>query len=205
MIERPEDSYPVKLNLPGDEQVFELFACACGDVRQRIWDGVMQEVADELCNGDVAELTSAVVYGLINYSANITAIPADQWAAIETQTWDGAFKTRIKCDRIEHGLAATWRAYTERFPEGHYLPPADDDDDDEPEGLATFKLARSLLGQRVRVSLSNEADDKQSVAVGRLLSIADSGELIIEDDSGFAHYAWPMLDIVALPDGGLEL
>jgi len=121
---------PVRLSLPGDETVFGMFACSCGDERRATWDQVTQDVADELCGGDVGELATAVVYGLIRYSATITGIPADQWAAVESATWDNAFRTRIQCDRIEHGLAATWLAYTQRFPEGQYLPPDDEEDSD---------------------------------------------------------------------------
>lgn len=58
----------------------------------------------------------------------------------------------------------------------------------------TFRRARELLGKQVRVFLTRDGDP-QAVATGRLLSIATSGELVIEDDMGFLHYAWPLLDI----------
>ena len=133
MIERPESSYPVKLNLPGDDQAFELFACSCGAERTAVWEGLLAEVTEELTTQYRGSFLTAVVYGLTRYSATITGIPADQWAAIETATWDGAFRTRIQCDQIEHGLAATWRAYTERFPSGSYVPPDEDGDEDGDE------------------------------------------------------------------------
>lgn len=108
----------------------ELFACSCGDERKAQWDAHLAEVIGELKTTPDLFL-SAVVYGLINYSAEITGMPADQWAAICAGTYDGTFAVRIQCDRLEHGLAAVWRAFTERFPDGHYTPTLDDDDDEE--------------------------------------------------------------------------
>lgn len=54
----------------------------------------------------------------------------------------------------------------------------------------TFNKARTLLGEQVEVSL-----DGQTVVAGRLLTVSDSGEVVLVDEAGFHHYCWPMLDI----------
>lgn len=66
------------------------------------------------------------------------------------------------------------------------------------DGSGEFAKARSLLGRQVKVWLSYHDLDPQSVAEGRLMAIADSGEIVIQDDSGFLHYCWPMLSIEAI-------
>lgn len=54
-----------------------------------------------------------------------------------------------------------------------------------------------LLGQQVRVKL----DDKVVLIEGKFLSFSDGGEFVIQDESGFLHYCWPMLEVVAVtPD-----
>jgi hypothetical protein len=117
----------------GDPDVRTMY-CSCGAERAARCDAMLQKVADELCEGDVARIASAVVYSLQNYSASITGIPSDMWSAVEAATYDGAFSTRIECDLIEHGLAGTWLAFKERFPEGIYGHVDDDDDDDDDDG-----------------------------------------------------------------------
>lgn len=49
-----------------------------------------------------------------------------------------------------------------------------------------------MLGTQVRVKL-----DENVLVEGRLLTYGDSGEFTIEDDSGFVHHCWALLDIVA--------
>lgn len=53
-----------------------------------------------------------------------------------------------------------------------------------------FDRARTLLGERVVVSL-----DDQAVVTGMLLTVSDGGEVVLVDDMGFHHYCWPLLDI----------
>ena len=36
------------------------------------------------------------------------------------------------------------------------------------------------------------------VARGTLLAIEDTGQVVIQDEMGFAHYCWPMLTIKKL-------
>jgi hypothetical protein len=86
-------------------------------------------VCAEIADGNPARLLSAVVYGLMShYDAEITGIPSDQWAAIIAETHDRVFRTRIECDLLEHGIAGTWRAFQERFPDGYSAPPEEDPD-----------------------------------------------------------------------------
>ena len=63
---------------------------------------------------------------------------------------------------------------------------------ERPPGLVP---AIDLLGEQVVVFLTRPPHDEQSIARGQLLKVADSGEVVVMDDMGFCHYAWPMLDI----------
>ncbi len=57
---------------------------------------------------------------------------------------------------------------------------------------------RSLLGKQVEVLLQREGPQGQPaqvVARGQLLAFEDSGQVAVEDDMGFVHYCWPMLEI----------
>jgi len=49
-----------------------------------------------------------------------------------------------------------------------------------------------LLGKQVIVTLQ---DSPKVIARGRLLRFGDDGEFVLQDDEGFVHYAWPMLNI----------
>lgn len=68
-------------------------------------------------------LLSFVVYALEwRYSAYISGIHCDQWAAVSSQTY--AFgeekpevSTYIQCDKVEDGVAATFLYYYQRFGE----------------------------------------------------------------------------------------
>lgn len=54
----------------------------------------------------------------------------------------------------------------------------------------------SLLGKTVKVTLTY--DNPKHIAVGKLLAFGDDGEAQIEDEMGFVHYCWPMLEVEAL-------
>lgn len=56
--------------------------------------------------------------------------------------------------------------------------------------MTSFTIARSLLGKPVRVKL-----DERVITYGVLLSFAEDGEVVIEDETGVIHWCWPMLDI----------
>jgi hypothetical protein len=53
------------------------------------------------------------------------------------------------------------------------------------------------LGKDVRVILVHGSPDGSDavIAEGVLLSYEDSGQVVVRDDMGFAHFCWPMLDI----------
>ncbi len=46
--------------------------------------------------------------------ASITGIGCDQWFGVWAQADDGTFSTFVQCDRLEHGFAATWKAFADR-------------------------------------------------------------------------------------------
>lgn len=60
-----------------------------------------------------------------------------------------------------------------------------------------FDKLPPLLGKNVRVTLQHGSPDGSDavVAEGVLLSYEDSGQVVVQDEMGFAHYCWPMLDI----------
>ena len=68
------------------------------------------------------------------------------------------------------------------------------------EGAAMFARARQLLGQQVIVTLSHDDREPDRIARGTLLKVADSGEVCVEDEMGFVHYCWPMLDVAPTPE-----
>ena len=62
--------------------------------------------------------------------------------------------------------------------------------------MEKHKEINSLLGKQVRVVLDNGTSERQQVvAEGKFLGIDEGGEIVLEDDMGFVHYAWPMLEI----------
>lgn len=55
----------------------------------------------------------------------------------------------------------------------------------------------ALLGRRVDVTITDGLDAERVVVSGRLLSFGNSGEFVVEDEGGFVHHAWPLLNIKA--------
>lgn len=56
----------------------------------------------------------------------------------------------------------------------------------------------AMLGKRVRVVLHKPHPGDRDVAViseGTFLGFGDGGDVQLEEDDGFVHYCWPMLDI----------
>jgi hypothetical protein len=60
------------------------------------------------------------------------------------------------------------------------------------DGRKTASDATALLGQEVIVTLDH-LDDPPVIAIGKLLSWSDSGQVVLQDEMGFLHYCWPML------------
>lgn len=51
---------------------------------------------------------------------------------------------------------------------------------------------RSLLGKRVKVTLSNEPENGAHL-IGTLVSFDEGGEVCVRADDGFLHWGWPNL------------
>lgn len=90
------------------------FICVCTEEGKQRAEEIMKEVAERLkVDGDWG-LTTLVVASLAwDYEASITGIYFDQWGGVSAQKGDGSWGTFIQCDRIEHGIAATWLAFAE--------------------------------------------------------------------------------------------
>jgi len=119
------------------ERQYRTFICVCDtpgdDERRTMADALTAEVRDRLGQGSVqlvprtvteANLLTEVVFSLNwDFGAHITGIENDQWCAVAAETHarcdDGEpeFRTYIECDRVEHGVAATWKAFADRFPQ----------------------------------------------------------------------------------------
>lgn len=119
------------------ERHFADFICVCdtpgGEERRARAEALMAEVQERLARGseelvprpvDDSNMLTEVVFSLNwDFGAHISDIPNDQWSAVVAETYakadDGEpeFSTYIECDRVEHGVAATWKAFADRFPE----------------------------------------------------------------------------------------
>lgn len=103
---------------------FEDFICTCDDERRARASALRDDVRARLAAGseerpphDVTSDTfvSDLVWSLNwDFNARITEIASDQWFGVWAEAYDGTFKTRIQCDAVEDGLAATWRAFAEQ-------------------------------------------------------------------------------------------
>ncbi len=121
-----------------EPEEFEDFLCTCSDEGKDRSEAVLAEVKARLAGGSdelqpFGEVTdrnflTAVVTSLNwDFDARITQIANDQWSGVWAEAHDGKFKTRIQCDEVEHGIAATWKAFadrklrlpTERVPDDH--------------------------------------------------------------------------------------
>ncbi len=107
-----------------DEPEFDDFICTCDDEGRQRAAELREEVRTRLAGGSDEraphEVTAETfVTDLIwslnwDYSAYISKIACDQWFGVWAETNDRTFKTRIQCDSVEDGLAATWRAFADR-------------------------------------------------------------------------------------------
>lgn len=119
-----------------DAERYDDFMCACGgeESKESRRSADVLATAKELIAGEVtdANFLTAVVYELEwSYGAHIDSIHCDQWCAVtavkkefakdERGEWDydaervTVFRTRIQCDLVEHGVAATYLAFRSRF------------------------------------------------------------------------------------------
>lgn len=110
------------------------FICICKQAGKAEADALMQEVYSRLSRGSEElqavtvgpeNLLSSVVVSLNwDYGAHITGIGNDMWSGVYAETYNKddegnpVFSTFIQCDFVEHGIAATWKAFADKFPEG---------------------------------------------------------------------------------------
>ena len=104
---------------------FEDFICTCDEGRRQLLAAALREEvrariaagSDERGPHEVTWETfvTDLVWSLNwDFNAHITEIACNQWFGVWAEAYDGTFKTRIECDAVEDGLAATWRAFAER-------------------------------------------------------------------------------------------
>lgn len=122
--------------IKADADAFEVvrdFMCSCGEERKKQCDDMLEEVKKELGASDGDLLTRIVISLNWDYNAGITQIANDQWSAITAESWfeagdDGGddeegiprrkrLHVYMQCDRLEHGLAAVWKAFADAHPD----------------------------------------------------------------------------------------
>jgi hypothetical protein len=103
---------------PVPQTVVDDFICTCKDKGREHARQLMAEVRRRLPQPESvtdANFAGRVVESLEwQFDARITEIASDQWPRVTAESWDGAFKTRIDCDIVEDGIAATWKAFADR-------------------------------------------------------------------------------------------
>jgi hypothetical protein len=103
---------------------FEDFICTCSEEGARAAEGLMAEVKKRLSEnlppifpGEYVTddlMLSAVVTSLSwSYRAHISKIICEQFSAVLADTDDGTLQTLVACDQVEHGVAATWKAFAD--------------------------------------------------------------------------------------------
>ena len=103
----------------GNRATHEEFICVCkpegeteaaaliADVKRRLSARFQDETTD-------GNLLSHVVWSLeLDFNAQLNGIMTDQWSAVAASSYDKTFTTWIQCDVVEHGVAATWRAFAD--------------------------------------------------------------------------------------------
>jgi len=89
--------------------------CRCGSPLMNETQAMLDDVK-VLLEAHDGNLLSLVVDSLEqDFEARITEIAHDQWSMVAADRYDQSFSTRIECDRVEDGIAATWRAFADRY------------------------------------------------------------------------------------------
>lgn len=98
--------------------------CSCSGDGKTEGHSLLDEVKERLSRGseelmprdvDDGNLLTCVVQSLsMEYNAHITRIGCDQWSSVTAETYDGQLAIRVECDRVEHGVAAIWKAFADR-------------------------------------------------------------------------------------------
>ncbi len=115
--------YRCPVDAPSETE-FEDFICTCDEERRSRAAALRESVRARLAAGSDEraphEVTAQTfVTDLIwslnwDFDAHITEIACDQWFGVWAESYDKTFKTKIQCDSVEDGLAATWSAFAER-------------------------------------------------------------------------------------------
>ena len=117
---------------------FDDFFCTYSEEEVERSEQLMSEVKTRLTHEsqspwrplDVSDgrfLTSVVISLNWDFGSHITTILNAQWSAVLAEADDGSFKTWVGCDQVEHGIAATWKAFAtvprRHPPSSRRLPP----------------------------------------------------------------------------------
>lgn len=138
-----ELEYKIIDNEDGTKHVKIGMICIHSEEGKQEADELMKEVIDRL-NAErepdklitMDNFLSAVVYSLQWYipgdedsepCVSISGIYCDMWAAVCSEQFgklpDGEYgpiiTARVECDKIEHGIAATWKAWADNFGENN--------------------------------------------------------------------------------------
>ena len=107
----------------GEPPDFDYFVCTCNAEGLREANELMAEVRTRLTAAttymeaplsDATFLTAVVSSLHCDFRASITKILHEQWSAVLAQSDDGSYRTAVQCDFVEHGIAATWKAFADR-------------------------------------------------------------------------------------------
>jgi hypothetical protein len=107
----------------GKSADFETFVCTCDAKGRQGADELMKEVKARLSRASVfmepplsdATFLTAVASSLhFDFRASINRILSDHWSAVFAESDDGTYRTVVECDLVEHGIAATWKAFADR-------------------------------------------------------------------------------------------
>lgn len=88
------------------------FVCICSEEGRLNAEMLMVEVCGRLKCTPESLLTHVVMDLAWGFEAAITGLHADQWFGVAAQGKE--MSTFIQCDRVEHGVAATWKAFADR-------------------------------------------------------------------------------------------
>lgn len=96
---------------------FEEFYCSCRPVGRERCEAMLAKVLG-LLDTDRGHLLTRVVQSLNwDFEAMITALPNDMWSAVVAESHEQTWQTYVQCDELEHGVAGTWLAFYEKFPD----------------------------------------------------------------------------------------
>lgn len=105
----------------GKRATHEEFICVCNDDGKTEAAALMVDVKRRLSARFEEETTdgnllSHAVWSLeLDFNAQLNGIFTDQWSAVSAARYDKTFTSWIQCDVVEHGVAATWRAFADNL------------------------------------------------------------------------------------------